>query len=85
MYIACIQTGLSITSEISSDAIDGMNGSTFTLEGQILNSFYIFQILETIIIHVLIIGCFSIFVLCQSCLIFSKFCLVGSKIFAVLL
>lgn len=29
--------------EISTDAIDGMNSSTFTLEGQILNSFYIFR------------------------------------------
>ena len=67
MHIAFIQAFLSFTSEVSTDAVDSMSCTVFTLEGQILNSFNIFQFLETIVIHIFFIRFFSIFVLSQSC------------------
>ena len=63
MHIVGTQTFLGSTSKVCADPINGVGCSTFTLEGQILDSWHIFKICIRIVFHIFIVCFFSIRIL----------------------
>ena len=74
--ITCVKTLLCFFCQVVTYTFNFVCCIVFTLEGQFLNNFSIFEITINRIIHVFIISGFSLLVLFKSCLIDSQFILI---------